>query len=258
MTERTGFTIRGLTLELLGRLLGVPVRGYPLQLPYPGGDRVATPHVAERAHEELVSNGLADEHRLKDEVREAVLLLGEPEVAVGILANDSRGEWLARAVSGGDRVVLAEQLGDTVEFTWLSAEDWHFRLAGMLPVMRPAAGNAVSTTRAASNEPGADEGAEPVLLHNGRAARDSSDMRDVARVFAARRNGSGHFAPRVTGPSGGPRDLPALSWVDTELGCYAVRDEPVCDHNRTTFTPVDNSELGRLLRDHLTTGGPRR
>ncbi|WP_144311888.1 ESX secretion-associated protein EspG [Actinopolyspora erythraea] len=247
-----------MTLEMLGRLLGVPVRGYPLELPYPGGDRLTTLRAAERAHEELVANGLADEHQLKEEVREAVLLLGEPEVAVGILANDDRGEWLARAASGGDRAVLVEQLGDTVEFTWLPGEDWHFRLAGMLPSMRPAPGNAVSTTRAASNEPMADDGPDPVLLHNGRTARGSSDMRDVARVFAARRNGSGHFAPHVTGPSGDLRELPALSWVDTELGCYAVRDEPVRGHNRTTFTPVDNSELGRLLRDHLTTGGPRR
>jgi hypothetical protein len=260
--ESVRFECSAAEVDLLGELVGVDVRRFPLTIPYAGTS------IAERA--ELTGQLI---RRLDDEglvvhggapaapVRRAIGVLGSPWLAVTMLGRCGETDHYTLAGAVGRDAVVVVQRGDRIAFTLVDPASLPGALLGRLPYLPPGPGLPVTISMpavAAGSGPieGTDEySADDPLwgitaLGRPRPGERHTPRAEVSRILARPRRGTGLFTVvRRTRHGSTLAEVGSVGWFDNDEGRYAVltsTDQGGLRH--ITYTPGHYARFHQALQ----------
>jgi hypothetical protein len=240
-------------VDLLGEVLGVNVRLFPLEIPHSGttvDQRVALARIAEHR---LADAGLIVDNTLTPALSCAIETLGRPEIVVTLLGRAGQLRLRAVACAAGQDAVAVAQHGDRVEFQFVDPATMAATVLRRLPYLVPGPGLPITITVPPGAETptsgDSDESdnpfwgttamsltaARPVELRDG----GLGPVEAATGILRAPRRGTGSLTvSRRVRHRAGLSYIGSVTWVDNDQGRYAVITDT--DHTGTrhiTYTP---------------------
>ena len=239
------FSLSLAAVDMLSQVLQVNCRLYPFEIPSFGELDEDRNRIAKLVFADLANRGLIRDNTIDTDVRTALTVTGDHDVAVAMTGNiDTARAIQARAAAAGSSGVLAVQEGQSVRFEMVSPSGLARALVGLLPPLGPGPGQSVQVVQAA-----------PAARSDGfteavRAPRSSSDaqLRMAAAMLERPRKGFGFFMVTAKGRHGREIDTATVGWIDTDAGRYLMVSKPSVDGEvRVTYSPADSPRLTQQL-----------
>ncbi|MCP2169017.1 ESX secretion-associated protein EspG [Goodfellowiella coeruleoviolacea] len=251
-------------LDVLGAALGLAVRRFPFSFPHHGQTVAERARLVQAVHQDLAGRGLIHGAEFAPEVPRALRVFAQGPVAVAMLGTTGQLRHCALASATERTGVLAVQRGQSVRFELLDPHALVRALVGLLPPLHPGPGGPVTVTAeagAAGRGAGADEDFSEFSFTSSRRSpwgASAVQRAEAERLLRRPRLGGGYFV--VTAgrdqPGGSARAAAGaaqpitLTWLDTDLGRYAVVPETGRDGQpRVTYSPADVGRLAQRLTD---------
>jgi hypothetical protein len=247
----TSFGLSFAAVDILSEGLGVNPRVYPFEIPSFGEfveDRV---RIAGAVRTDLINRGLADNRDLAPDVRDALSLLSNFQVAVAVMGDVEDGRMIfARAAATAKRGVVIRQEDQILRFDLVRPESLARSVVALLPPLNPGPGQSVTISRPNSKPVQGDEFGLGQQVRSPRTT-NTAQLRIAEDILRRKRLGSGHFTVTGRDRFGRVVRTPSLGWIDTDAGRYVVQSH--VDENATTGTyfPADNNRIIHQLNELL-------
>jgi hypothetical protein len=250
-----GFECTFVELDTIGDALQLDVRPFPFQFPVHGelvDERIA---LIKEAHATLTAKGLIEGRRFSPDLEDLVGLFARGTVAIALIGTVYGEGVCARAVTNGRFGVLAQLRGEAIRFDPVTPPSLVRSILGLLPPARPGPGRSATVTAADSAPAGRHRAVEEDFCGRRylQAVRPRLDSAGTQRVIAdeimrRQRVGSGYFTVTARGRNGRESEPETLSWLDTDVGRYAVIPSTGPDGRlHVTYTPADLARLDQTL-----------
>ncbi|MCG8920522.1 ESX secretion-associated protein EspG [Actinokineospora sp. PR83] len=207
-------------LDALGSALDLPVWRFPFTAPVFGGLGRAELFAAVNAG--LSSRGLIHRGRFDPDLEAVLRLHATGRVSIAVNGMAGGAQVTALAVLNGTRGVLAVLRDGRIAFRPLPAERVARAVVDTVPPLPAGPGNSVTVSD--SPAPAAVQQSPTTVLRRSDRAGDRAgrDFHAARRILARPRRGGGAFLISTRGRPAQPDPSEAISWVDTDVGRYAV------------------------------------
>jgi hypothetical protein len=240
-------------LDVLGEALRINLRRFPFVIPHHGTTREERIRLVEAVHRDLIDRGLVRDGEFAPELVEALHVFARGHLVTALVGTAGDTQPVALAVTDDRTGVVAEQRDNAIIFRLCQPDAAVPRLVRLLPPMRPGPG--VSVTVADTSTPaGRRRVEEDFSEHTFRspvkaAAPSPGGQRAAAEEILRRpRLGAGYLQVSARGRNGRESELGTVSYLDTDVGRYAVIPATGQDGRLTaTYTPADQAALDRHL-----------
>lgn len=245
------FELSFLELDVLGDALGLNVRPFPFTGRFPvHGELVEDrKRLVGVAAESLAAKGLVGAASFAPEVERLVGLFARGRVSVAMLGTAGQRLYCVRAAVEGSTGVIVRQRGELVLFTPVTPESLAHNVIGLIEPLKPGPGSSVVLTvpdGPATRREDGDDFSGRSYLESVRPTRTSEGAQWAVADQVARRPrlGSGYLTVTERGRGGRESEPQTMTWVDTDVGRYAILPGRGSDGRRhVTYLPAD---LGRL------------
>ncbi|WP_161784443.1 ESX secretion-associated protein EspG [Actinokineospora spheciospongiae] len=234
-------------LDALGSALDLPVWRFPFTTPVFGG--LGRAELFAAVNTSLSRRGLIHRDRFDPDLEAALRLYATGRVSVAVNGMAGAKQVTALAVLDGTRGVLAVLRDERVAFHPLPAERVARAVVDTVPPLPAGPGTSVTV----SDAPAAQQ-SPTTVLQRARPPGDRAghDLHAARRILARPRRGGGAFLISTRGKPAQPDPSEAISWVDTDVGRYAVTTATGRDGRRhVTYLPADHARLEREIQRTL-------
>ncbi|MBO0839488.1 MAG: ESX secretion-associated protein EspG [Sciscionella sp.] len=217
------FTLSLAAVDILSDVLGINVRRFPFVIPSIGENVDERVDIASAVFTDLDTRGLLPDGDVAPKVLLGLRLLANYHVAIAVFGTVGGQPVYARVSSDGRNGVLASRQRQLLRFELIKPEMLVPAVVGLLPALAAGDGGPVAV------------------------GGDAVDAW-VADTLRRPRTGTGYFLVSGRDMAGKETSAPALTWVDTADGRYAIRgDGNDTGSARGTFAPADNASIGGHL-----------
>jgi hypothetical protein len=257
-----GFDCTLLELDVIGDALELDLRRFPFQFPVHGDVVADRLRLIDAAHETLTGKGLIEGRRFTPDLEDLLGLFARGTLSVAVVGTVDSGPdstqdgsadaagLCARAVTDGRSGVLAVQHGQFIAFDPVTPASLVRSVVALLPPMRPGPGRSATITVDQPVSAGRHRRDEDLshrrYLEAVRPSANSavSQQGVVAGIMRRERLGSGYVTVTARDRHGHDGEPLTMSWLDTDLGRYAVLPTIGPDgRHHVTYSPAD---LGRF------------
>jgi len=238
-------------LDALGSALDLPVWRFPFTTPMFGGLGRAELFAAVNAS--LTERGLIHRDRFDPDLEAALRLYATGRVSIAVNGMAGAKQITALAVLDGARGVLAVLRDERIAFHSLPADRVARAVVDTVPPL--PAGSGGSVTLSGSPAPTVGQQFPTTVLQRSGLPGDRAgrDLQAARRILTRPRGGGGAFLISTRGRLAEPDPGEAVSWLDTDVGRYAVTNTPGQDGRlHVTYLPADQARLEREIRRTLT------
>jgi EspG family len=247
----TSFGLSFAAVDILSEGLGVNCRMYPFKIPSFGEFFEDRARIAGAIRDDLIQRGLADHKSLAPDVIDAIRLMSDYQVAIGVMGEVEDGRKVfARGAATARRGMVVLQEDQIFRFEIIRPESLARSVVGLLPTAKAGPGQSVTITKPRPVRRDEEQGfRQPVAMP--RSATTTAQLRGAEEILRRRRVGSGHFVVTGRDRHGRTTEAPGLAWIDTDAGRYLVQAHEGEDVTSGTYFPADSARITHQLNELL-------
>jgi hypothetical protein len=246
----TTFGLSFAAVDILSEGLGVNCRMYPFKIPSFGEFFEDRARIAEAIRDDLLRRGLADHQNLAPDVVDAIRLMSDYQVAVGVMGDVEGGTVFARGAATARRGMVVLQEDQILKFELVRPESLARSIVALLPAAKAGPGQSVTITKPKPTRQDDEQGfRQPIATPRG--ATTTAQLRGAEEMLRRKRLGSGHFVVTGRDRHGRTTEAPGLGWIDTDAGRYLVQAHERENVTSGTYFPADSARIIHQLNELL-------